>query len=157
MLLILSKGRVIMNDDKLLVSGLIGAVSTIPAEIASQSLIYCGLGKYSIYQLASLFITLNRPTFLLGLILDMLAGGFVAIIFYLAFRCKDSRNIGIMAVMTSLFAWLFCELVFTFFLEGRFFPLRPINDYYSNLISALIFGISLALLYKRFCLSKNIS
>lgn len=144
-----------LNDDKVLVTGLIGAVSTIPAEIVSRILIYFGFGKFSVYQLASLFITINRPTFFMGLILDMLTGGLIAILFYLIFRNRDSKHIGIKAVVTSLFAWLFCELVFSFFLEGRFFPLRPINDYYCNLISAFIFGISLALLYKRFCLSKN--
>jgi hypothetical protein len=138
-----------MKDDKLLISGLLGAISTIPSEIISLILKYLGFGKYSIYQLASLFITLNRPSYILGIILDMLAGSLVAVLLYLIFEKLNPTHIGIKILIASLFAWLFCELAFTFSIEGRFIDIRPINDYYNNLISAVVFGGSLGLLYKK--------
>jgi hypothetical protein len=59
--------------------------------------------------------------------------------------------------MASLFAWFICELMFTGTIEGRFFGLRPIGDYYNNIFSAAIFGVTLGLLFKKFLLNKFIS
>lgn len=52
--------------------------------------------------------------------------------------------------MCSLFAWLVCELLFTALIEGKYIKIRPINDYYSHIFSAIIFGITLGLLLKKF-------
>jgi hypothetical protein len=146
-----------LKDDKLLVTALMGAISTIPAEIISRLLLYFGIGKYCIYQLASLFITLNRPTLILGLILEMIIGSFIAVLFCFAFEKLSSEYLVVKITLASLLAWLVCELAFTFTIEGRFIDIRPISDYYNNLISAAIFGVSLGLLFKRFLFNKSIS
>jgi hypothetical protein len=150
-------GSVILKNDKLLATALLGALSTIPAEIISRSLLYLGIGKYCVYQLASLFITLNRPIFFLGLIMDMMVGSCIAILLYFVFEKLSSQYIVVKATMGSLLAWLVCELAFTFTIEGRFIDIRPINDYYNNLISAVIFGLTLGLLFKRSLFKKSIS
>ena len=51
-----------MKYDKPLVAALIGALSTIPAEILTRAFVSFGIGQYSVYQLDSLLITQNRPT-----------------------------------------------------------------------------------------------
>lgn len=63
-----------MIQDKVVIIGLLGVLSTIPGEIASRILAYFGIGKFGIYELASFIITLNRPVFILGLIVDFLVG-----------------------------------------------------------------------------------
>lgn len=146
-----------MKNDKLLVIVFFGIISTVPAEFFANFLVYLGFGKFSIYQLASLLITFNRPTILIGFIVDALVGSFVSLIFYYFFEKLGSAFLIIKVAFASLFAWFVCELIFTFFIEGKFFDIRPINDYYSHIICAIIFGLSLGILFKKFLFKRAIS
>ena len=143
-----------MIQDKVLIIGLIGALSTIPGEIASRIFVYFGIGKYGIYELSSLIITFNRPVFAIGLIVDFLVGSVSAILLYFIFEKLGSCHLVIKTTLCSLLSWLVCELLFTAIIEGKYIPIRPINDYYSHILSAMIFGITLGLLLKKFIFKK---
>ncbi|WP_284037143.1 hypothetical protein [Neobacillus sp. 114] len=139
-----------MIEDKVLKISLLGVLSTIPGEIASRILVYFGFGKYGIYELASLIVTINRPVFTIGLIVDFLVGSFFAILIYFIFEKFGSSHLVIKTTLSSLLAWLVCEVLFSALIEGKYIPIRPINDYYSHIFSAMIFGITLGLLIKKF-------
>ncbi|WP_144553182.1 hypothetical protein [Bacillus sp. X1(2014)] len=143
-----------MIQDKVLVVGLLGVLSTIPGEIASRIFVYFGIGKYGIYELSSLIITFNRPVFTIGLIVDFLVGSVFAILLYFIFEKLGSCHLVIKTTLGSLLSWLVCELLFTATVEGKYIPIRPINDYYSHILSAIIFGITLGLLLKKFIFQK---
>ncbi|MGG1677972.1 hypothetical protein ACIFOT_19755 [Neobacillus sp. NRS-1170] len=143
-----------MIQDKVLKIGLLGVLSTIPGEIASRIFAYFGIGKYGIYELASLIITFNRPVFTIGLIVDFLVGSVFAILLYYIFEKLGSCHLVIKTTLCSLLAWLVCELLFSAIIEGKYIPIRPINDYYSHIFSAMIFGITLGLLIKKFIFKK---
>lgn len=146
-----------MKNDKLLVIAFFGIISTVPAEILTLFLVYLGFGKFSIYQLASLLITFNRPTLLMGFIVDALIGSFVSFIFCYLLEKLGSDFLVTKVTFGSIFAWLVCELAFTFFIEGKFFDIRPINDYYNHIFGAIIFGITLGMLFKKFMFMKATS
>ncbi len=143
-----------MIQDKMIIIGLLGVLSTIPGEIASRILAYFGIGKFGIYELASFIITLNRPVFILGLIVDFLVGSVFAVLLYFIFEKLGSCHLVIKTTVCSLLAWLACELLFTAIIEGKYISIRPINDYYSHIFSAIIFGITLGLLLKKFIFKK---
>jgi hypothetical protein len=143
-----------MIQDKVIIIGLLGVLSTIPGEIASRILVYFGIAKFGIYELASFIITLNRPVFIIGLIVDFLVGSVFAVLLYFIFEKLGSCHLVIKTTVCSLLAWLVCELLFTAIIEGKYISIRPINDYYSHIFSALIFGITLGLLLKKFIFKK---
>jgi hypothetical protein len=143
-----------MEQDKVLKIALLGALSTISGEIASRIFVYMGIGKFSIYELASLIITLNRPEEIMGLIIDFLVGSSFAVLLYFIFLKLGFSHLVIKTTMCSLLAWLVCELIFTAIIEGKYIDIRPINDYYSHIFSAIIFGLTLGLLLKKFIFKK---
>jgi hypothetical protein len=56
----------------------------------------------------------------------------------------------------TLFAWAMTELLFTAIVEGKFVAIRPIDDYYVHVSSAIVFGITLGLSFDRFIFNKSI-
>lgn len=144
-----------MKSGKLLIIVSIGTISTLSAEIISRVLLYFGIGKYSIYELASLTVTFNRPEVFIGLIVDALIGSLVAVLLYFLIEKIGSSNLVIITIIGSLFAWLACEFLFTATIEGRYFDLRPISDYYTNIISSVVFGLTLGILFKRSLFKKS--
>ncbi|MEH7106991.1 hypothetical protein [Bacillus sp. JJ1764] len=143
-----------MIQDKVLKIGLLGVMSTIPGEITSRIFVYLGIGKYGIFELASLVITFNRPELIIGIIVDFLVGSVFSILLYLLYEKLGSNYLVIKTAFCSLLAWLFCELLFTATVEGKYIPIRPINDYYSHIVSAAIFGLTLGLLLNKFGFKK---
>lgn len=146
-----------MKNDKLLVTAFMGIISTVPAEILTQLLVYFRIGKFSIYQLASLFVTYNRPTVIMGFIVDALVSSVVAFLFCLALEKLGSNYLIIKVTMASLLSWFACELVFTLTLEGKSIEIRPISDYYSHILGAMVFGITLGLLFRKFLFKNSTS
>ncbi|CQR73764.1 hypothetical protein SOV_32480 [Sporomusa ovata DSM 2662] len=139
-----------MKYDKPLIAGVIGAASTIIGEVVTRGLTMLGFGEYSIYQLISLVITFNRPTLIIGFIVDCIAGGFIGIILYYALIILERDYLVVKGVATSLFFWFGAEMIFTSTIEGRFIPLRPISDYYVHLIGATAYGVTMGLLFKTY-------
>ena len=144
-----------LNNDKILMAGAIGAFSSVPAEIVTRLLLFFGIGKYSAYQLDSLFFTINRPTAIIGLIVCFIVGGLSAILLYFAFKKLGSNNLVIKCGMFGLFMCLSMQILLIISIEGKFIDIRPISDYYIHMFGAFIFGITEGLLFKRFLFNKT--
>lgn len=147
-----------MNHDKLMIAAAIGGLATIPYEIISRVLVFLKFGKYSVYQLTSLIITMNRPTVILGMVLAFVVGGFTAVLFYYGLKKLGSDYIIIKSMSVSLLVWVIMEAVFVWLIEGPgLIPGRPINDYYTHMIGSLVFGVTLGILFMRYLFVKTAS
>ena len=146
-----------MKFDKPLIAALIGALSTITGEILTRALVFFGIGKYSIYKLDSLLITFNRPTTILGLIVNFIVGGSTDVIFYYALKKIGLDYLVIKSACVGILAWALTEFAFTITVEGKFIELRPISDYYIHILGAITFGITLGLLFKKYLLNRSIT
>lgn len=144
-----------MDNDKPLIAAFLGALSTIPAEIITQALVFIDIGKYSVYQLDSLLITFTRPMIIIGLIVDFIIGGLAAALFYYALNKIGRDYLVIKSASFGLLTWILKEFVFTSTIEGKYIEIRPINDYYVHIFGALIYGISLGLLFKKYLSNKS--
>ncbi|HEY8345051.1 MAG TPA: hypothetical protein VIL66_07665 [Bacillota bacterium] len=145
-----------MRIEQPMAVAIIGALSTIPYEMLSSVLKLLGYAKYSVYELSSLMITLNRPNKILGAFLSMIIGASIAVILYYAIIGRFGwNNIIFKSIFINLQSWLVLEGLFMWLIEGRnFIPLRPISDYYSHLFSVTIFGIILGLLFQKYLNTK---
>lgn len=142
-------GNQMKYDRPLLVLAL-GILASIPYELFTRIMLSFGIGKYSVYQLSSLIITLNRPTAILGALTSFLVGMVIAIIFYHSLKKIGTDYITVKGLVTGLFGWAGTELIYTWLIEGRGFAYRPISDYYLQVIGSAIFGITLGLLFRLF-------
>lgn len=139
-----------MKYDKPLIACSIGAISTIISEIITQSFVLSGIGKYSIYQLISLVITINRPTEIIGMIVNFIIGGFLGVVFYYALGIIGADYLVIKSFAASLIFWFFSEMIFTAVIEGRYIEVRPVIDYYIHLAGASCYGIAVGLLFEKY-------
>ena len=145
-----------MEDDRFIKAGVIGALSTVIAEIASRILLAAGIGKYSVYQLNSLIVTINRPSEIIGLIINFLIASILSVLIFLMLKKWGDRYTIIICIMISLFTWLLWEFIFTLSIEGKAIEIRPINDYYNHIIDTLVFGASMGILLKCFIFKQAI-
>jgi len=146
-----------MNNNRILIAATIGALSTLPAEIVTRVLLFLGMGKYSLYDLCSFTITVNRPITIIGLIIVFLGGSLVGVLLYLSIEKWGSDYLFIKGIMAGLFFWVAWEFMFTAFIEGIFIAIRPINDYYVHIIGTTIFGAIMGLFFKIFLFKKSSS
>lgn len=70
-------------------------------------LLFFGIGKYTSYQLDSLFYTINRPNVIVGLIVCWIVGDFSVILLYYAFERLGSKNLVIKSAMFGLLMCMF--------------------------------------------------
>lgn len=145
-----------MRYDKPLLAAAIGAASTIPYEIITRIFLFMGIGKYSLYELNSFVVTINRPSEIIGLIVGPVVGGVVAIILYYATIKLGKDYMVLKGIATSLVAWTILELVFTGTIEGKFIPIRPLDDYYIHAFGSVVFGISLGMLFRIILFKKPV-
>jgi len=147
-----------MRINKPIAATIIGALSTIPYEILTRALKLLGYAKYTVYELSSLMITLNRPDKVLGSFMSMIIGASISIILYCAIAIIGWfgwDHIILKSIFISLQSWLFLEGLFMWLIEGRnFIPLRPISDYYSQFFCVFIYGIILGLLFQKYIRTK---
>jgi len=148
------KGSAVLKYDKPLVAALIGFASTIPYEIFTRILLLFGMGKYSLYQLDSLVVTINRPSTTMGLIVSFAVGGVLGVILYYALEKVGTDYIVVKATFLSVFVWVILELIFTSVIEGKTIDIRPMSDYYSKMFGSIAFGVTQGWLLKKF-LIKN--
>lgn len=144
-----------MKNDKYLFLEFLAIISTIPAQIFSMILKYFGFAKYSMFDLASLVITFNRPSIVMGLFVDALISGLIAITFYYIFEKLGSDYLVIKVILGSFFAWFVFELLLTSTIEGKYIAIRPMSDYYSHILGTMVFGIVLGVLMKKFFFNKS--
>ncbi|MHB8156730.1 MAG: hypothetical protein ACYDEQ_04995 [Desulfocucumaceae bacterium] len=138
-----------MKYDKPLVAAGIGALSTIPYEIITRILVYTGIGKYSLYQLDSLVVTIYRPTAVVGVIVSTVVGGTGAVLFYYGLKKLGTDYLILKSILISLLYWLTLEFIFALAFEDKVIPIRPVADYYSHMSGSLVFGTTLGLLFQR--------
>lgn len=143
-----------MRYDKPLTAIMIGAVSTLTGEIITRALVALGIGKYSVFQLFSLIVTLNRPSEVIGLIVDFLVGGLMGVSFYYAIEKIGQDYMVAKATIVSIAFWVLAELIFSISIEGHTIDVRPMADYYVHLSGAIGYGIILGLLFKRYLFSS---
>jgi hypothetical protein len=137
--------------DKPLVAGALGAISTIPYEIFTRLLLAAGVGKYGVFELTSLIITLNRPTFLLGAVMTFIVGGYCALIFYYSLKKLGPDHLTIKSICFSLLVWIIMEIFFVWLIEGpKLISPRPIDDYYLHMFGSSLFGLTQGILFKRY-------
>lgn len=146
-----------MKYDKPLVAVLIGALSTIPYEIFTRLLVSLGVGKYSVYQLSSLIVTMNRPTAIMGVVTTSLVGGSIALIFYYALKKLGWDYLVLKGLLTGLLSWVVMEAIYVWLIEGpNLIQSRPVNDYYLEMFGSAVFGIILGLLFRKYFLKESI-
>lgn len=146
-----------MKYNKPLTATIIGAVSTVPSEVVTRLLLLFGIGKYSLYQLDSLLITFNRPSTIMGLIVNFIVGGFVGVVFYYSLEKIGTDYLIIKSASVGALSWLFFELMFTVTVEGEYIDIRPMSDYYVHILGSLAFGITLGLLFKKYLLQRPLT
>lgn len=144
-----------MKYDKPLIAGLFGALSTLISELVTQALVSLGIGKYSVYELDSLLITFNRPSIIMGSIVNFIAGGAIAVLFYYALSKLGQDYLVYKGLAVGLLSWGLFELIFTAIVEGHFFDIRPMSDYYIHLFGSAAFGITLGLLFEKYLFYKT--
>lgn len=137
-----------MLSQKLLKSAVLGALSTITGWIITTILVALQIGQHPTYELNSLMVTINRPSFMVGLIVNFIAGGFVALLLCLLFEKLGPVYMITWSVCGGLAIWLIFEIFFTAVIEGKSIPIRPLSDYFVHLAGTICFGISLGMFFK---------
>jgi hypothetical protein len=144
-----------MKYDKPLVAAAIGAASTVAGEVVTRGLVSFGIGKYSVYQLISFIVTVNRPHEFIGMINNLIFGGFYGIVFYYSLMLLGRDHLVLKAIDASLFFWIVSELIFSSTIEGRYIDVRPFADYYVHLSGATAYGATMWWLFKRYLFICN--
>lgn len=145
----------VLKYDKSLVAAVIGILSTVPYQLLTWVLVSYGIGKYSVYQLTSLIVTINRPIAILGGVISSVVGGTIGMLFYLGLQKIGRDYLVIKSVMASLLAWVIMETIYTWLLEGpKLIQPRPISDYYIQMFGSFLFGATMGLLFKKYLVTK---
>lgn len=143
-----------MQEDKPLIAGIIGAFSTLPGEACSRILLALNIGGYSIYQLDSLLITLNRVNDFIGLYLNFVIGATVGIAFYFSIQFLGKTHLVYKSVFVGILSSIFTEFLFSAIIEGHYVAVRPISDYYVHAISALIYGLVMGIAFNKYLFNQ---
>ncbi|KHD37120.1 membrane protein [Clostridium acetobutylicum] len=144
-----------LNDTNVIIAGLIGIVSTIVGEICSRIFIYFGIGKYSAYQLNSLIVTYNRPSAILGFMLNLLIGGIIGAAVYLTAQKWGDKHVILLSLAYTLVAWMFLEIIFNVVVNKSTVTTREFSGYYNQYISAVIHAVAKGLMLNFFIFKKS--
>ena len=145
----------ILDDDKLLIAGAIGIASTVVGEIGSWILLSLGLGTYSVYQLNSLIVTFNKPSILIGFVLNLLIGGIIGASVYLTVKKWGHKHITMVSLVYTLTAWLCLEVIFNAVVDKNIITSSLMGGYYNSLINAIVHAIFKGFMIKYFIFSKR--
>lgn len=144
-----------MKYNKPLIAALIGALSTVPAELFSRLLLLLDIGQYSIYQVDSLILTLNRPNTFLGFYVNVIVGGLTGMIFYYLLRILDYDYLVYKSIFVGMFASILSEVLLSAMVEGSYIGFRPVDDYVLHVLSAMVFGLSMGVAFQRFLIPQK--
>lgn len=143
-----------MKKDRLLIAAVIGGLSTISGEIITKILSLLGMGQYAVFELNSLLLTNDKPSMLMGFIINFVIGCYIASAFYLFFEKFGSQHVVMKSTVGSLMIWFIFELAFTALIEDKYIPIRPVADHYVHIIGTALFGVTMGCFLKQF-LYKN--
>lgn len=141
-------GGIAMKKDKILLSALLGGLSTIAGEIVTKILVALAIGQYAVFELNSLLVTNDRPSMLMGFIINFVLGSYVGMLFYLVSKKLGTEHLIIKAALCSSLVWFIFELGFTALIEDQYIPMRPVIDHYVHIIGTVTFGITTGVLLK---------
>lgn len=144
----------IFDDDKLLIAGAIGIASTVVGEIGSWILLSLGIGEYSVYQLNSLIVTFNKPSILIGFILNLLIGGIIGASVYLTVKKWGHKHIIMVSLLFTLISWLCLEITFNAVVDKNLITSLLMANHFNTLINAIIHAIFKGFMIKHFIFSK---
>ena len=144
-----------MKSDRPLTAAFLGILSTLPYEIFTRIFLYLGYGIYSLYQLDSTVVTINKTNVPIGFVVSCSVSVLTSVIFYFLINAINSEHLVIKSILFSVLIWTTTELIFTAVIEGKFIPIRPIDDYYSHMLGAVVYGITQGLLFKQLLFSKH--
>jgi hypothetical protein len=144
-----------MKHDKILIAGLIGGISTLAGEIVTKILVACGIGQYAVFELNSLVVTINRPSMVIGFIINFIIGSYVSALLYLVFTKLGHDHLIIKAAMGCLLLWFVFETGFSMFIENHVIPIRPIADLFVHLAGTAAYGLSVGVFLKIFIFRKE--
>jgi hypothetical protein len=154
--LLILKGVVTIKFDKPLIAVALACIATIPYEINTRIFLFFKIGKYSLYELDSLVITISeRPNLVIGVVISCIVAGVYGVLFYYALAKLGTDYLIIKAAFSSLLIWAILEFTFTGTIEGKTIPIRPINDYYIHMAGSIVFGLTFGILLKKFLLKKT--
>jgi ABC-type uncharacterized transport system permease subunit len=146
-----------LKYDKPLIATIIGAASTITGEILTRVLLSLGIGKYSLYELISFIVTINRPSEIVGLIMSCIIGGVISVVFYYALEKLGQDYLILKGTFISLVFFALAEVIFTATIEGKYINIRPMEDYYIHIFAALGFGLTLGFLFEKYLFNPSLS
>ncbi|GFP75481.1 hypothetical protein [Clostridium fungisolvens] len=144
-----------LNDDKILVAGVIGIASTVVGEICSWILLSFGIGTYSTYQINSLIVTYNKPSILVGLFLNLIMGGIIGAAVYLTLKKWGHDHIIMVSLGYTLVAWMFIEIIANGVVDKDLIATRVIGGYVNQFISAVIHAVAKGLMLKWFIFNRS--
>ncbi|GFZ33174.1 hypothetical protein CSC2_37000 [Clostridium zeae] len=144
-----------LNDDRILVAGAIGIVSTVVGEICSWIFVYLGIGTYSTYQINSLIVTYNKPSVLVGLFLNLIMGGIIGAAVYLTLKKWGHEHIIMVSLVYTLVAWMCIEIIANAVVDKNLIDTRVIGGYFNQIISAVIHAVAKGLMLKWFIFNKS--
>lgn len=144
-----------MKSDRILTAIFLGCLSTIAYEILTRIFVLLGYGKYSLYQLDSMIVTINRADTIIGLVVSCLVSILTSALFYFALAVIGTEHLVVKSILFSLLMWAALEIIFTSIIEGKSIPVRPLGDYYSHMAGAIVYGITQGLLLKQFLFGKS--
>jgi hypothetical protein len=144
-----------LKRDELLIAALLGGVATIAGEIVTKILVMLNIGTYAVYELNSLILTNNRPSMLIGFLVNFIIGGHVAVLFYLIFKKLGTAHIVIKSTFCGMLLWLAFETAFTALIEDKYIPMRPITDHYVHALGTAAFGLTLGISLRIFLFKRK--
>lgn len=144
-----------MKRDELFIAALIAGLSTLAGEAVTKILVLTGVGQYSVFELNSLVVTNDRPSMLMGFILNFIVGSQAGVLFYLLFKRLGNRHLVLKCILGSLPLWLIFELVFTALIEGKSIPERSLADHYVHITGTAVFGLTVGIFMRMILFKKE--
>jgi hypothetical protein len=96
-----------VSSGRLIIAGSLGALSTILGEAVSRVLVYMKIGQLDLFQFHSLFLTIDEPSFILGLIVSFIIGSIVAVIVCNHQEKHSSDGVLINSIVATVYVWFF--------------------------------------------------
>lgn len=138
-----------MRFDNYVKASFLGALATVATELVSLILCWIGIVEFDIYSYNSLWITMNRSEWPLGMIIHFIVSGAMASLLYWFLEKVSSRNVIIKSIGVNLVGWLALRMFSVAFIEGRISEFRSFDKYYWNMVFAVVNGLALGILLWR--------
>ena len=110
-----------MKLDKPLAAAVIGILSAILYEIFLRLMLLLDLGKYSLYELDSFIVTIERPSAIIGFVVSSAVACFIAGLLYFATYKIGTDYFVTKTIIVSIMSWVFLEAFLQVLLKANLF------------------------------------